>query len=164
MKPPRTPTLGSLVLLVALIAGGCSIIGPTPLPPDSGVTSPPGGGGGVAPGEPRPQLVIPRPGQLNVHLVAITKLTVTVSGRAVTVQADWVSGVEPCYVLDSVKVTREDSTFTVALFEGTSDPNAACIEIAAFKATTLQLGDLEPGTYTIQPAQGDARPVAITVQ
>src|SRR3990172_2085814 len=82
MKTPRTLSLGSLVLLVALIAGGCSIVGPTLFPPDAGVTSPPGGGGGVAPGEPRPQLVIPRPGQLNVHLVAITKLTVTVSAGA----------------------------------------------------------------------------------
>src|SRR3989304_3468413 len=122
MKPPRTPTLGSLVLLVVLIAGGGATVGPTLFPPDAGVTSPPGGGGGVAPGEPRPQLVIPRPGQLNVHLVAITKLTVTVSGRAVTVQADWVSGVEPCYMLASVKVTREDSTFTVAPFEGPPHP------------------------------------------
>lgn len=164
MKTPRALILGTLVL-VAVVAGGCSIVGPTPIPPDVGVTSPPGGGGGggVAPGEPQPQFVVPKPGQLDLHQVSIAKLTVTVSGRAVTVQADWVSGVEPCSVLDSVQVVRDGTTFTVALLEGTGDPNGVCIEIAVYKATVFSLGDLEPGTYEIRAATGDAPPVTATV-
>ena len=183
---PRSLVLPSLVLLVGLLAGACSGAGPSPSPtliapappPDTGVTSPPGGGGGGAgdgsggggggggnvPPDIQPQFVVPRPGQLNLQPVAITKLGATVNGRSVKVQADWVSGVEPCYVLDSVVVGREGDVFTIGLFEGSGDLNAVCIEIAAYKATIIDLGDLEPGTYAVRAANGDARPIEVVVQ
>ena len=151
-----------VVLVLGLEVGGCSLLGQSVLPPDTAVTSPPDGGG-VAPGEPQPQFVVPKPGQQMVHSVGIDKLTPAVNGRSVLVRVDWVSGVEPCNVLDHVDVALDGTTYTITLFEGTSDPNGVCIEIAAFKATLVSLGDLEPGTYTVRAAQGDAPPVTFTV-
>jgi hypothetical protein len=140
------------------------------LPPDAPVTSPPDGGG-VDPGLPQPAFVVPQPGQLAVHPVAITALTPTVDGRRVSVQADWVSGVEPCYVLDHVTVETKTTmsepptiSITIGLFEGSSDLNVACIEIAMYKATLVDLGELEPGSYVVNSADGSAAPASFTVE
>jgi hypothetical protein len=79
------------------------------------------------------------------------------------VKITWYSGVEPCNVLDSVDVDQGGNEFVLTLVEGTSDPNAACIEIAELKATIVDLGELEPGTYTIRASEGEAPPVTVTV-
>jgi hypothetical protein len=167
----RTATAGKLVsiaILVLIAAGACSAsaAGPTggdaSLPPDAIVTSPPGGGR-APPGDPQPSFVVPTSGQLEPRAVNISKLSATVDGRNVTVQADWWSGVEPCNVLDSIKVVRDGQTFTVTLLEGHGAEPVACIEIAVFKATMFSLGRLEPGTYTIRAASGDAQPIPVTI-
>ena len=168
MKTFHVARIVAFILGIGLVVGACSAAAtPIPpsatLPPDAPVTSPPDGGG-VAPGQPQAQFVVPKPGQLNVHPVSINALTPTVDGRQVTVQADWVSGIEPCYVLDRVEVTRDETTFTIALFEGSSDLNAVCIEIAAYKATLVDLGELEPGSYVVQSADGSAPPASFTVE
>src|SRR4051794_38259880 len=62
--------------------------------------------GPVDPGAGQPTLVIPKPGQLNPRPLPAAKLEATVDGRRVLVKATWWSGVEPCNVLDSVKVDR----------------------------------------------------------
>ena len=167
MMTTRTSLLG-LALGVGLIASACSAgalatPSPTPVPPDAPVTSPPDGGG-IEPGPPVPSFVVPQPGQLQTHPVHIDALTPTVDGRRVTVRADWVSGVEPCNVLDRVEVTRAGTTFTISLFEGASDLNVACIEIAMYKATLIDLGELEPGSYVVESADGSAPPASFTVQ
>ena len=41
-------------------------------------------------------------------------------------------------------------------------PDQMCIEIAVYKGAVVDLGELEPGTYTIT-AFGDAAPVEVTV-
>jgi hypothetical protein len=176
MKTTPITRLIGLSLIAIIVAGACSAgASPTPpasptLPPDAPVTSPPDGGG-VDPGLPQPAFVVPQPGQLNTHPVAITSLIPTVDGRHVTVQADWVSGVEPCYVLDRVEVDTKTTmsepptvSITIALFEGSSDLNVACIEIAAYKATLVDLGELQPGSYVVQSADGSAPPVSFTVE
>jgi hypothetical protein len=175
MKTALAARLASLALIVALVASACSAgaAGPTASaptqPPDAVVTSPPNGGapppsgGGTSPGDPQPQFVVPRPGQLEVHGVGITRLSATIAGHSVTVQADWWSGVEPCNVLDSIRFVRSGGTFTISLFEGHGPQLVACIDIAVLKATTFSLGQLEPGTYTIRAANGDAPPITITV-
>jgi hypothetical protein len=76
----------------------------------------------------------------------------------------WWSGVEPCNVLDSVKVDRMGRDITIQLIEGSADAHAICIEIAEQKATIVDLGELEPDTYTIFPdGKGEAKPVTVVV-
>lgn len=118
----------------------------------------------VDPGLGQPKLVIPRPGQLNPRPVGAASLEPAVTGHHVLIKVTWWSGVEPCNVLDSVKVERSGTAITIQLIEGTGDANAICIEIAQEKATIVDLGELDPGTYTISAGgKGDATPVTITV-
>jgi hypothetical protein len=86
-----------------------------------------------------PQIVEPRPGMAGVRARPFDSATVDADG--VTVAIDFVSGVEPCYVLDRVEVVESEETVTITLYEG-HDPSAgdvACIEIAVFKRTVVML-------------------------
>ncbi len=164
----RPALLIGLVITAAFLVGACSAGSAPPpptatLPPDAPVTSPPDGGV-IDPGLPQPQFVVAKPGQLNLRPVSITGLTPIVDGHNVTIRADWVSGIEPCNVLDHVDWTQDGATITVALFEGSSDLDVACIEIAAYKATLIDLGQLDPGSYTVQSADGSAPPASFTVE
>ena len=152
--PPASPAGG----------GGSTGSGGSTAPDDPIQTEPsdPSGGGNlIDPG--KPTLVLPRPGQLDPHPVSIEGLSARVEGRRVVVTATWWSGVEPCYVLDSVLVKRDDRTITVSVREGSSARDVACIEIAMHKVTVIDLGNLEPGTYTVVADKGDAQPVEVTV-
>ena len=117
----------------------------------------------VDPGAGQPALVIPRPGQLNPHPVGAALLEPAVDGHHVIVKVTWWSGVEPCNVLDSVQIERTSNAIVLTLIEGSGDANAICIELAQQKATIVDLGDLEPGEYTISSNLGDATPVTVTV-
>jgi hypothetical protein len=127
--------------------GGAVIVDPTPVDPGAG----------------QPPIVIPKPGQKNPHPVGATTLQASVDGRHVLVKVTWYSGVEPCNVLDSVKVERSGSEISISLVEGSSDLDAICIEIAQLKATIVDLGDLAPGAWTIRAATGDAPPIQVTI-
>lgn len=158
------------MLLAATVLIGCSAAGASPdpsaaitPPPDAPVSAPPDDGS-VDPGPPQPSFIVPVPGQADVRPVAITTLTPMVDGRHVTVQVDWTSGIEPCNVLDRVDVQRDGNDFSVALFEGTGDADAICIEIAVAKSTLVDLGQLEPGAYTIRSADGTAAPASFNVE
>ena len=189
----RPVVLGLLaVLLLGACSGAAAPSGSTqpvdPSPSTSSPSSDPGGstGGGVSgnpgqtdpnapiggivnptpvdPGLGQPKLVIPRPGQQDPRPVGAASLEPAVNGHRVLVKVTWWSGVEPCNVLDSVKVERSGAAITIQLVEGSGDASAICIEIAEQKATIVDLGDLEPGTYTISAGgKGDATPVTITV-
>ena len=136
--------------------------------------SDPGQGGGTLPGDPGDPgagagddgpatPVQPVAGAVGVHDVVAAGLQAAVDGRRVTVELRWWSGVEPCYVLAGVDVVRDGSTFTLTILEGSAaGPDVACIEMAMLKSTIVDLGELEPGTYTIR-AFGDAAPVEVTV-
>jgi hypothetical protein len=163
-------TMLLVILSVALAACGAA----ASAPPSSG---PAGGGGGVAPGQPggdvpsfmpiadgEPTFVVPRPGTtVQTHDVGASHIAVALDGRRLYVRLAWVSGVEPCYTLDSVLLDRDGTNLHLTIREGTTDPNAACIEIAQLKATIVDLGEMEPGTYTIS-AFGDADPVTVEVR
>jgi hypothetical protein len=147
---------------------------PAPSEPDggSGSAGHPGSGVGVDlptdlvpvdPGAGQPDLVVPKPGQANVHPVLPEKLQASVNGTKVAVKVTWYSGVEPCSILDSVKVARSGTDIAISLFEGSGDPNAICIEIAMLKATIIDLGELEPGTYRIASPGSQAPPIEITI-
>lgn len=159
--PAATPVTDPAGAVGGNVGGGGSSgnIGTGVVPVDPGVVDP----GVVDPGAGQGQLVTPRAGQLNPHPVSVAKLQTSIDGRHVLVKATWYSGVEPCNVLDSVKVDRVGATISITLLEGTGDPNAMCIEIAVLKATIIDLGDLEPGTWTIQSPNGEAPPVTLTI-
>ena len=126
-----------------------------------GTELPPGGGGdpGIGGGE----LTIPQPGQLDVHPIAADSLEAEVNGRAVTVRITFISGVEPCSVLDTIVVDRGQMAFAITLLEGHAPGNNICIEIAKVKHALVDLGELEPGTYTISDASGGAAPIQVVV-
>jgi hypothetical protein len=194
MNTPTAFRSVALGLLAVLVLGACSATAtpsgsagpsdspsaavPSSAPTDSGggsygdvgLTDPSAPTGGVIdptsvdPGLGQAKLVIPRPGQLNPRPVGAAGLEPAVTGHHVLVKVTWWSGVEPCNVLDSVLVDRSGTDITIQLVEGASDANAICIEIAAQKATIVDLGELDPGTYTIRAGgNGDAKPVTITV-
>ena len=55
------------------------------------------------------------------------------------------------------------SEFTITLREGHGPGDQVCIEIAMLKSTQIDLGELEPGTYTISDGQGTAPPIEVVV-
>jgi hypothetical protein len=123
--------------------------------------NPNGGGNVIDPG--KPAFVLPKPGQLDPHPVSIEDLSARVEGHRVVVTATWWSGVEPCYVLDSAAVKIDGKSITVSVREGTGARDQPCIEIAVHKVTVIDLGELDPGTYTIAADKGEADPVEVTV-
>ena len=180
----RSSPLLLLGLVATLLLSACSAATAPSASPSDAVAPTPGasqGGGGGSDGDPgsgvvqpvdpgpadpapgEPTLVVARPGQLDPHPVAVTLLEPSVEGRRVLVRASWYSGVEPCYVLDSVKVDQGGNEFVLTVIEGTGDPNAMCIEIAMYKATIVDLGELEPGEYTIRASEGEAPSITVTM-
>jgi hypothetical protein len=154
----------------------------TPTPSDPAASTDPAGGGTsddpgasgagvggpvdptpVDPGAGQPALVVPVPGRLDPHPVAPTALQASVDGRHVLVKVSWYGGIEPCSVLDSVTVERGDHTIALTVIEGTSDRSAICPEIAMLKATIVDIGELEPGAWTISASTGDAAPIQLTI-
>ncbi len=163
-----------------------AVVEPTPVPGDTGApdrsagASQPGGtssgnpgdggllpvdpgpGGGV-PADPQPTMVTPTTGLTGIHEVPAARLEANVDGRDVAVRVSWWSGVEPCNALAGITVARDGSTFVLTVNEGSAAaPGMMCIELAVYKAAGVDLGDLEPGTYTIT-AFGDPAPVEVTV-
>ena len=166
-----------LAWFTASVLAACSVAGASPTaslpdnPPasvpivDSGGTGDlpaPGPTGGALPPA-TPTLVVPRPGRLHTHPVGVTGLEAHVEGAHEIVQLSWWSGVAPCTVLDSVDVKRAGDTFTLTVREGADQLDVACIAIAQYKGTVLDLGPLALGTYTIS-AFGEAPPVTVTVR
>ena len=131
--------------------------------PDDSVTSPSdpglGGGGGIGDGK----VVVPRPGTINPRPVSVEKIEPSIDGRHVTVKLTWTSGVEPCYVLDSVIVSRDGNDIALTVVEGSGQQDVMCVEMAQQKSTIVDLGELEPGDYTISVTDSDIPPVTITV-
>ncbi|MDP9481860.1 MAG: hypothetical protein M3P84_01405 [Chloroflexota bacterium] len=109
-----------------------------------------------------PTIVVAKPGRLEPHPVGATRIESRVTDRRVVIRLTWYSGVEPCSVLDSVGVTRTGNDIVLTLREGADQLGVACIELAMLKATIVDLGELEPGTYTIS-AGGDAPPIQVVV-
>lgn len=189
-RSPRS--VPSLILAAAAALAACSggtapssppAGSPSVAPPASAVdlpTTDPGGAGSsgtgaggvvtspplvdpVDPGAGQAKLLIPKPGQRDLRPAAPIKLEASVDGRHVLVKVTWYSGVEPCNVLDSVRVERSGGDIAITPMEGTGAGDAICIEIAELHATIVDLGDLEPGAYRIVAPTGEAAPVEITI-
>ncbi|MFP5343758.1 MAG: hypothetical protein ACLGIJ_12695, partial [Candidatus Limnocylindria bacterium] len=124
-----------------------------------------------APGEPPPpsapdgaRIVEPRPGQLDVHDVPAESLVATLDGRRLTVAVTWWSGIEPCTILDSVIVAKEDGGYAITLREGRGPEEVVCAAIAEQHRTLIEFPDeLDPGTYTIRDGAGGAPAIEVVV-
>jgi hypothetical protein len=136
-------------------AGGDSGMPATSLPPDTPVSSPPAADQPPPTGV-RATTVVPHPGPGPLTAVAPQRLRVGVTGGQAHADVYWWSGVEPCYALRPVRVTRTGDTIRLRLFEGSDARDAACIELAMFKTTRVDLGVLPPGTYTVRAGQARA--------
>ena len=185
MKTPGIALLAGLLLATTL--GACSagaVPSPTPsaspsaepsptaAPPTQvpgGVGSGPntgvigGGSGGADPNDGGPKLVVPQPGTNDPHPVSVETMRVEIEGRRAVVIATWWSGVAPCNQLDTAAVKRDGNDFTIALTEGHAGGDVACIEIAEEHATAIDLGELEPGAYTVTAQDSTAEPVSFTI-
>jgi hypothetical protein len=184
--PGHRPLLRPIVLAIALgVAVGCSAAGGPPAStaptaasePPPAVSEPGGGttgdlGTGIAvpvdptpvdPAAGQPTLVVPKPGRLNPHPVAPQMLQASIDGRHVLVKITWASGIAPCSVLDSVMVERSGTTIALTVIEGADQLDVMCAELAMFKATIVDLGELDPGTWTITAPKGEATPINVAI-
>jgi len=164
--PPAAPPAAS-----ASSGGGTEPDG-APTAPGGGVPGDPGSGVGtgpigpapVDPGLGEPTIVRPLPGRANPHPVSPIRFETSIDGRHVLVRISWYGGVEPCSVLDSVRIERTANDIALTPIEGSSaGDNVACIDIALLKATIVDLGELEPGTYRISSPGSDAPPAVFTI-
>jgi len=149
--PRPTPTA---VPGVGGIGGGSDGSGGTVGVPPGGIVDP---GGNIDPILGQAALVTPNAGLINQHPVSVQLVRATADANGATAELRWWSGVAPCSALDSVQVDRDDAAKTIRLtvIEGSGKGNVACIDIAQLKATTVDLGKLAAGTWTIS-AEGDA--------
>jgi hypothetical protein len=123
---------------------GARCVSPLPTPASAGPDTPvstcidnPGG----MPGVPVAQPVEPRPGMAGVAPLGWD--SVDVSGDGLTLTLTFVTGVEPCSVLDHVDTEQTAQAVTITLFEG-HDPDAgqvACPDIAAYKSVRVTLDE-----------------------
>jgi hypothetical protein len=76
---------------------------------------------------------------INVRKIRFEKVKAVSKGKKL--QLTWWSGVEPCTVLDRVKVKETGKKVTVTLYEGTAPKakNVSCIMMAIEKTTTVKL-------------------------
>ncbi len=91
------------------------------------------------PAEPVPSPVVPTPGMAGVRPRGWDTADVSADGLRIAIS--FVSGIEPCAVLDHVGVDYGDRAVTVTLYEG-HDPDAgdvACIEIGVYKQVVVEL-------------------------
>lgn len=157
------------LLLVACSAAAAPSASPPPASPspDAPVTAPPSDPadpsldpGGIGDGA---KIVVPKPGQLDVHDIRADSLTARADGSTIIVTATWFSGVEPCNILDTVIVSKGQGSYAITLREGHGPQDVACIAIAELHKTEIAIPDVAPGTYQITDAAGGAAPVEVTV-
>ncbi|GAA2378028.1 hypothetical protein GCM10010404_37860 [Nonomuraea africana] len=88
---------------------------------------------------PPPKVVKPVGDTVNTRKVRFASAKPVDRGRKVKLV--WWSGVEPCTVLDRVKVKETSRTVTITLYEGTAAKakDVACIMLAVQKTTTVKL-------------------------
>jgi hypothetical protein len=160
-------SLSLLLVACSAAAGPSASVPPVSSSPDAPVTAPPGDPadpsadpGGIGDGA---KVVVPRPGQLDVHDVSADSLTARVDGSTIVVTPTWFSGVEPCTILDTVIVTKGQGSYAITLREGRGPEDVACIAIAELHKTEIAIPDVSPGTYQITDGTGGAAPIEVTV-
>lgn len=179
VRPVGVGILSLSMLLAACSGASAPSASPTPVAPspeapaspspspDGTVVSPSdGAGSGSDPSGGNlggAKLVVPKPGQLNVHPVPADGLVARVDGSNIIVTVSWTSGVEPCYVLDHVVVASSANAFAIGLFEGNGPEDIMCIQIAETHRTEITIPNVAPGTYQITDSADGAAPIEVTV-
>jgi len=168
------PGIALAVALAACTSGGSpatsapSLALPSASPPagagpsDEAGSPSTGPGGDLGPGG-SGALVVPKPGQLDVHPIAADSFAAQVDGRHVVLTITYTSGVEPCSILDTIIVQRGEGSFAITLREGHGPGDQVCIMIARVFRTQVDLGDLDPGTYTVTDTMRGADPIKVVV-
>jgi hypothetical protein len=169
----RSRRLGAGILSLSMLLVACTAAATPPTsapassPPGAPVTAPPSdGSGSTDPGGNiggGGKLVVPKPGQLDVHDVRADELVARVEGSTIVVTVSWTSGVEPCNVLDQVAVTSGEGSYAITLREGHGPEDVACIAIAELHMTEVSIANVQPGTYQITDGAGGAAPIEVTV-
>jgi hypothetical protein len=136
--------------------GGNPGITPIPAPGDSSAP------GGTFPA-PSPTEVQPVANLLNVHDVRATAVKATQSGTHLMATVAWWSGPPPCSALSEVKVAQAGTAFTLTVREGAQQLGIACPALATYKQTSVDLGPVSPGTYTVGATGADASVTIILV-
>lgn len=124
--------------------------GPTGAPAWATQVTPPPSGTQPSAGA---KLATPRPGMANIHP---QPWTWTELRGAQLVRIHYWAGIEPCTVLDSVKVEYRKDAIVISLFSG-SDPAApdrACIEVVRSTAVDVALSESPSGRYFVDGASG----------
>jgi hypothetical protein len=125
----------------------------------------PGGGANDNPLFGNATYLKPAAGLVNQRIVNVqlVRAVLNADGTA-TADLRWWSGVAPCSALDHVEMVTDEAAKTIQLkvIEGSGAGDVACIDIAQLSATTVDLGKLAPGTWTIS-AEGDAKPIPLEV-
>ena len=158
---------------------------PTAVPGDPGNGGNTGGGtdpgsgtgGGIVNPNPNPNdpnanplfgnatYVKPTLGLVNQRTANVQLLRAVVNADG-TAAADlrWWSGVAPCSALDRIEMGIDEAAKTIDLkvVEGSGAGDVACIDIAQLTATTVDLGTLASGSWTIS-VEGDAPPIPLDV-
>jgi hypothetical protein len=182
IRPASFAWLALLGLLVSALAACSVAAAPSQSSPASPIPSPsPGLAGGTDPNEPvgtdlpptsgdpglplpgAGRIVVPKPGQLDVHPLPAQAFSAAVDGHHLVVTIAFSSGVEPCSILDSILVQVGQGSFTMTLREGHGPGDGVCIEIAESKRVVVDLGDLQPGSYDIRDGAGGAAPISVTI-
>lgn len=109
------------------------------------------------------RLVVPKPGQLDVHDVQADLFEARVDGSNIVLTITWTSGVEPCNVLDQVAVSKAPGAYAITLREGHGPEDVVCIAIAEIHKTEIAIPTDGPGTYRITDSTGGAAPIEVTV-
>ncbi|MDF2734635.1 MAG: hypothetical protein K0S97_1258 [Chloroflexota bacterium] len=158
-------SLSLLVVACSTAAGPSASVPPVGSPPDAPVTAPPSDPAdpSLDPGGDGAKVVVPKPGQLDVHDVSADSLTARVDGSTIVVTASWFSGVEPCNILDTIIVAKGEASYAITLREGRGPEDVACIAIAELHKTEIAIPDVAPGTYQITDGTGGAAPIEVTV-
>jgi hypothetical protein len=139
--------------------------------PGTGIGIPlPGGGGGVDPNlDPLfgpATYVTPGVDLLNAHPVNVQLVrAIQNEDGSITAELRWWSGVAPCNQLDHVEIERDEATKTIrfTVIEGSGKGDIACIDIAQLNATTVDVGTLAAGEWTLS-AEGDAPAISLEVK
>ncbi|WP_459800832.1 hypothetical protein [Herbidospora sp. RD11066] len=138
-----TAAMITTVIMAAACGKGEAVDSGSPIGPDQPATPP-----ASAMPSPGPTLVQPKGGTVEPRKVPWTRATPAGDG----VMISWSSGVEPCYTLDRVEVKETAAEVTVTLWEGTTDPEAACIQIAIEKETFVKLAEPLAGREVVDGA------------
>jgi hypothetical protein len=128
-------------------AGGA----PSANPEDPVTSAPQSPGDGTIP-SPEPSIVMPQPGQDDVRPIGWDSADKGKDDQTLTI--NYISGVEPCYVLDHIDVEYSAKKITITLFEGHTpgEEDTPCIELAVYKATVLKVDEPIDGRKIVDGA------------